>query len=374
MKKSSGTLYYYIPGTSLILQESDLAGNTRYRYVFFNGKRIVRRNSSTGEILYYFSDHLGSSNVVTNATGTTIKEESDFYPFGGERVITDTVSDQNYKFTGKERDTESNLDYFGARYYSSNLGRFITPDWAAAPTAVPYAEFGNPQSLNLYSYLKNNPIKATDPDGHGDPVTDLLLNPGFQQAVGEGVNNALDDLAEFSKAALTDPTTNSVVAYSMLMETMTPAMAGSTSESLEAESLGAEVSVAGGRSAVVEGAAARGSTITERRAAGLAFQDGVATEKAATHTDVVQDLHVKTQSGTRTVLDVAGRKSSGAADLTEAKSTATARLTKNQATAHPEIAQTGATVVGKGRPGWPGGTRIPPTKVQVVRPKKPETP
>jgi RHS repeat-associated protein len=56
-----------------------------------------------------------------------------------------------YKITGKERDTESGNDYFGARYYGSSKGRYMTPDWAAKATAVPYASFGNPQTLNLYS-------------------------------------------------------------------------------------------------------------------------------------------------------------------------------------------------------------------------------
>ncbi|MFY9646966.1 MAG: RHS repeat-associated core domain-containing protein, partial [Terriglobales bacterium] len=76
-------------------------------------------------------------------------------------------SDSNhYKFTGKERDSESGLDEFGARYYASPLGRFMTPDWATKPTDVPYANFGNPQSLNLYSYVQNNPATVGDPDGH----------------------------------------------------------------------------------------------------------------------------------------------------------------------------------------------------------------
>jgi RHS repeat-associated protein len=70
--------------------------------------------------------------------------------------------------TGKERDSESGLDMFGARYYGSSLGRFMTPDWAAKPTAVPYAMFGNPQSLNLYSYVNNNPTTTRDPDGHAE--------------------------------------------------------------------------------------------------------------------------------------------------------------------------------------------------------------
>lgn len=75
-----------------------------------------------------------------------------------------SVLSSNY--TGKERDAESGLDNFGARFDASTLGRFMTPDWAAKPTAVPYAHYGNPQSLNLYSYVNNNPTTLGDPDGH----------------------------------------------------------------------------------------------------------------------------------------------------------------------------------------------------------------
>ena len=71
-------------------------------------------------------------------------------------------------FTGKERDSDSSLDNFTARYYSSQMGRFMSPDWSASPEDVPYADFGNPQSLNLYGYVKNNPLSLTDPDGHCD--------------------------------------------------------------------------------------------------------------------------------------------------------------------------------------------------------------
>ncbi len=67
---------------------------------------------------------------------------------------------------GKERDSESNLDNFGARYLASSLGRFMTPDWAARATAVPYAVFGDPQTLNLYTYVENAPLNRIDADGH----------------------------------------------------------------------------------------------------------------------------------------------------------------------------------------------------------------
>ncbi len=70
------------------------------------------------------------------------------------------------QFSGKERDAESGLDYFGARYYSGAQGRFTTPDWSDKPEPIPYANLNDPQTLNLYSYVRNNPLSKADPDGH----------------------------------------------------------------------------------------------------------------------------------------------------------------------------------------------------------------
>jgi RHS repeat-associated protein len=72
------------------------------------------------------------------------------------------------RFTGKERDNESGNDYFGARYYASSMGRWLSPDWSAKIMPVPYAKLDNPQSLNLYAYVLNNPLKTVDKDGHVD--------------------------------------------------------------------------------------------------------------------------------------------------------------------------------------------------------------
>jgi RHS repeat-associated protein len=81
----------------------------------------------------------------------------------------------DYKFTGKERDTETLLDNFGARYNSSSLGRYMTADWAAKPISVPYANFGDPRTLNLYSYGGNNSVSFRDRDGHCvDGVTTVV--------------------------------------------------------------------------------------------------------------------------------------------------------------------------------------------------------
>jgi RHS repeat-associated protein len=70
------------------------------------------------------------------------------------------------RFTGKERDTESGNDYFAARYFGSNMGRFLSPDWSAKAEPVPYAKLIDPETLNLYAYVGNNPLSKNDPTGH----------------------------------------------------------------------------------------------------------------------------------------------------------------------------------------------------------------
>jgi RHS repeat-associated protein len=145
-----------------IVGESDLSGNLTDEYVFFDGERVARK--STNGVFYYFSDHLKTASVITDSAGN-IKSESDFYPWGGELQFVNNDSN-HYKFTGKERDSETQLDYFGARYYSNGLGRWVSADWSATPIAVPYADFHDPQSLNLYGFVGGNPASKADPDGH----------------------------------------------------------------------------------------------------------------------------------------------------------------------------------------------------------------
>jgi RHS repeat-associated protein len=158
--KSSGAIYWYGAGSGP-LDETDLAGatsnSTFHEYVFFSGKRIARRDSSNN-VNYYFADHLGTSRIVTSATGT-ILDDSDFYPFGGERPILSS-SGNHFKFTGKEHDSESGLDNFGARYSASNLGRFNSPD----PSGLSIDRL-NPQSWNRYAYTYNNPLRFVDHNG-----------------------------------------------------------------------------------------------------------------------------------------------------------------------------------------------------------------
>jgi RHS repeat-associated protein len=161
---ANGRLYWYMtPGG---VAETDLAGTLTSEYVFFDGERVARRDGATGTggVFYYFSDHLKTASVITDSAGV-IKAESDYYPWGGELQFVNNDSN-DYKFTGKKRDLETGLDYFGARYYSNALGRFVSADWSATPVPVPYANFGDPQSLNQYGYVRNLPTARFDADGH----------------------------------------------------------------------------------------------------------------------------------------------------------------------------------------------------------------
>ena len=78
--------------------------------------------------------------------------------------------------TGKERDAESGLDVFGARYYGSSLGRFMTPDWGATPMPVPYADMTDPQKLDLYGYVRLRLIIAARPITPGPSNTSEELD------------------------------------------------------------------------------------------------------------------------------------------------------------------------------------------------------
>ncbi|MGN6592218.1 MAG: RHS repeat-associated core domain-containing protein, partial [Terriglobales bacterium] len=127
-------------------------------------------------IYYYHADPLGTPRAITTAAGANLMncaQHADqpngsmltYAPFGAAVGGCDQ-SAQPYNFTGQYRDAESTLDDFGARFYQSNLGRFLSPDWSDAPEPVPYASLQDPQSLNLYSYVQDNPATATDLDGH----------------------------------------------------------------------------------------------------------------------------------------------------------------------------------------------------------------
>jgi RHS repeat-associated protein len=161
--KVGSRLYWYGSGGE-VLAETDASGNTQNEYVFFDKRRVALLPAGSNA-LYYAEDFLGTSRVIVQLDGT-LCYDADFPPFGAERSYVSTCS-QNYKFEGKERDTETQNDDFGAREYSWRFGRWLSSDWSFVPVPVPYANLSNPQTLNLYAMVADDPESFTDLDGHG---------------------------------------------------------------------------------------------------------------------------------------------------------------------------------------------------------------
>src|SRR5664279_1522272 len=129
------------------LGEYDASGNPLHSNIYFEGKLLA--TYAANQWTYTFTDWLGTKRLVVNDGGTTGICPYISLPYGDGNYASCPQVTEN-KFTGKERDTESGNDYFGARYYASTMGRFMSPDWAGHPQAVPYANLGDPQTLNLY--------------------------------------------------------------------------------------------------------------------------------------------------------------------------------------------------------------------------------
>jgi len=160
---------------------------------------MARKDFPGNTVAYYFSDQLKTASVITDSAGA-IKAESEYYPWGGELQFVNNDSN-DYKFTGKKRDLETGLDYFGARYYSNGLGRWVSADWSATPVPVAYADFHDPQSLNLYGYVRNVPTTGMDPDGHEctAPTNQCAAYSWLAGKIDEGIDAA----ADFVKFAVT---------------------------------------------------------------------------------------------------------------------------------------------------------------------------
>jgi RHS repeat-associated protein len=163
--------------------------------------------NNTGGLHYELADPLGTKRVQANVSGY-VEEVCTSLPFGNDinnpfsancgpipgTTPPATADDATeHHFTQKERDTESGNDYFFARYYNSAIGRFTTPDWSAKADPVPYAVFTDPQSLNLYAHVRNNPLTREDADGH-DPIGAVAA----METIVTGVEAADIDLALIS--------------------------------------------------------------------------------------------------------------------------------------------------------------------------------
>jgi RHS repeat-associated protein len=172
-------------------QETELAWDStanamswRHSNVWADGQLLGTYD--TQGLHFYLDDWLGNRRVQTDYLGI-VEQTCTNAPFGDSFNCGGTASypgspnlPTEHHFTGKELDAESGNNYFGARYYSSNMGRFLSPDWSVDPDPVPYSDLENPQSFNLYGYVNNNPLSNTDADGHSNEgcTTTSSTGPG----------------------------------------------------------------------------------------------------------------------------------------------------------------------------------------------------
>ena len=167
---------YHYDGEGRRIKKEVVGGRTTTYVYNILGQLVAEYTGTVPAALRYLTpDHLGSTRVVTGAvvSGSDggVVSRHDYLPFGEEilglggraaalKYSADGMSGPAQKFTGKERDAESRLDYFGARYFSGAGGRFtsVDPENAGADPA-------DPQSWNAYAYVLNNPLRYTDPFG-----------------------------------------------------------------------------------------------------------------------------------------------------------------------------------------------------------------
>ncbi len=187
LKQTGSETTFYISENFVRVSNSSGVFDTVY---YYDEKDLVARKDPDGKKFFYHPDHLGSTTLITNESGDVI-EEVTYEPFG--KLI--ESSDERFLYTGKELDRSTSLQYYGARYYSPELGRFVEPD-SNLPNVY------DPQQLNRYSYVRNNPYKYTDPDGN---FINIAAGAGIGAAVGFGFYalTHLDnfDLADAGKAA-----------------------------------------------------------------------------------------------------------------------------------------------------------------------------
>jgi RHS repeat-associated protein len=151
-KIENGVVTYYIGKHFEKQIGGSNAGNTSY-YFGDGGERVAKKDPA-GNIFYYHLDHLDGVNAVTDSSGTIVAR-TDYLPFGDVR--SGSSSSDKYSYTGKEKD-KTNLYYFEARYNSPEFRHFTQADIAEP-------DYTDPQDLNRYSYVGNNPLSYVDYDG-----------------------------------------------------------------------------------------------------------------------------------------------------------------------------------------------------------------
>ena len=206
--------YGYTPTSSYVLglggeqitEFSVTGGTSTWAHTnVFNGGGLLATYSPTGDstgstlpggslrtsTYFALNDWLGTKRAEVGANGCVSTYIS--LQFSNGLTASGNCTDPTeHHFTGKERDNETGNDYFAARYYNSNTGRWMSPDWSVKEEPVPYAQLDNPQTLNLYGYVGNNPPSRADADGHCPVCLAYVAEVAAGAAIGAGVGAVIE--------------------------------------------------------------------------------------------------------------------------------------------------------------------------------------
>jgi RHS repeat-associated protein len=152
--------YFIYAFDGRLLAEYDLYGTCLRDYIYMGNLLIAEYVPASGQYYYYTKDQIGTTRVVTNDTGSVVYAEA-HDPYGGLQKSWANAFDPKRKYSDKERDQETGLDYFGARYYSNPNYRWCSLD----PVLDRSKAIVDAQRWNIYAYCSNNPINNLDPDG-----------------------------------------------------------------------------------------------------------------------------------------------------------------------------------------------------------------
>jgi len=338
------TIYVTDADNREVLEYNGTTGAIGNWYSFSQGPDEVlnQLNVASGTRETMIPDIQGS--IVANLdAGSGALTKAGYQAYGENPGLTSGT----FRFTGRRFDPEtagsisepSGLYYYRARMYSPTLGRFMQTD------PIGYRAGGN-----LYAYGGNDPLSLVDPYGF---AADSPLQQ-FGNYLSEGAMSfahAPSDIAGYARDLATNP--------SQFFSQAAPALAG----------LGMSVPLVGAGGAAAESSGlSAADQLAINRAAGAAFEQSVGADLQGSGLSVGQQITVQTQSGVRTRLDFLTQDPiTGEIGCIECKATQTAPLTPNQTLAFPEIGQTGGTILGAGKPGFPGGIQIPPIDVQIIR-------
>jgi RHS repeat-associated protein len=199
---------YYIGGVYEVeVTNSTVTKKTTY-YPAGGAMRVIDGNGDN--VFYVLKDHLGSASVTLDAGGNIVAEMR-YYPFGETRVSTGTIPTDK-RFQSQREDSYIKLIHMGARWYHPASGRFISAD-----SIVP--NFANPQALNRYAFVLNNPLKYTDPTGHTSVCGFAYSDPecaGLNTAKNNGMAGGSSNTNSNSGGRVASTTTSTTTATSII--------------------------------------------------------------------------------------------------------------------------------------------------------------